>query len=57
MNRRTKQRLGLAVGIGLIVVYSIIMITTSGSAPLAWLLLIAGIATLIATGVSTSRRR
>jgi len=57
MDRRTKQRLGLAIGIGLIVVYSIIMITTSGSAPLAWLLLIAGIATLIATGVSTSRRR
>jgi len=57
MDQRTTQRLGLGIGIGLIAVYSVIMITTDGSAPLAWVLLILGIAALIATGVSTSRQR
>ena len=57
MEHRTTQRLGLGIGIGLIVIYSIIMVATGGSAPAAWLLLIGGIATLIATGVWTSRRR
>ncbi len=57
MNHRTRQRLGLGIGIGLIVIYSIIMMTTSGSAPAAWLLLIAGIATLVVTGVDARRHR
>ena len=56
MDQRTTRRLGLGIGIGLIAVYSAIMITTDGSAPLAWVLLILGIAALIATGVSTSRQ-
>ena len=41
----------------LIAVYSIIMIATGGSAPAAWLLLIGGIATLIATGARARRQR
>lgn len=57
MEHRTAQRLGLGIGIGLIVIYSITMMATSGSAPAAWLLLIGGIATLIATGVSAKRQR
>ena len=55
MEHQTTQRLGLVVGIGLIVIYSIIMMATGGSAPAAWLLLIGGIATLVATGVRAKR--
>jgi hypothetical protein len=57
MEHRRTQRLGLGIGIGLIAVYSIIMIATGGSAPAAWLLLIGGIATLIATGARARRQR
>lgn len=55
MEHQTTQRLGLAAGIGLIVIYSIIMVATGGSAPAAWLLLIAGIATLVVTGMRSRR--
>ncbi len=57
MDHRTTQRLGLGIGIGLIAIYSIIMVITGGSAPLAWLLLIGGLATLIVTGVRAGRQR
>ena len=57
MDHRTTQWLGLGIGIGLIAIYSIIMVVTGGSAPLAWLLLIGGIVTLIVTGVRAGRRR
>lgn len=55
MEHQTTQRLGLAVGIGLIVIYSVIMMATGGSAPAAWLLLLGGIATLVVTGVRAKR--
>lgn len=55
MEHQTTQRLGLAAGIGLIVIYSIIMVATGGSAPAAWLLLIGGIATLVVTGMRSRR--
>ena len=55
MEHQTAQRLGVVVGIGLIVIYSIIMMATGGSAPAAWLLLIGGIATLVATGMRAKR--
>ena len=56
MQQGTTQWLGLGLGIALIVVYSVIMITTSGSAGAAWLLLVAGIGVLIATGVAGTRK-
>jgi hypothetical protein len=51
MNGRTAQLLAVVAGVALIVVYSGLMMATEGSSGWAWLLLIAGIASLVGGGM------
>jgi hypothetical protein len=47
MKNRTAQLVAVVAGIALIAIYSILMIATEGSSGWAWILLFAGIASLI----------
>lgn len=55
MNSKTQQWVGMAIGIGLIVAYSVAMIATGGDAGWWWLALAVGIAILVASGRASSR--
>jgi hypothetical protein len=55
MSPRTQQWTGLIVGLGLIAIYSGIMIASDGAGGWAALLLVAGIAVIVATAIRASR--
>lgn len=55
MNPKTQQWVGIAIGIGLIIAYSVAMMATGGDARWWWLALAAGIAILVASGRASSR--
>ncbi len=50
MNDKTAQLVSVVAGIGLIVLYSVLMMATEGNAGWAWVLLLAGIGLLIGGG-------
>ncbi len=50
MNDKTAQLVSVVAGIGLIVIYSVLMMATEGNAGWAWVLLLAGIGSLIGGG-------
>ena len=50
MNDRTAQLLAVVAGLALIVLYSILMMATEGTAGWSWILLLAGIGLLIGGG-------
>jgi hypothetical protein len=55
MTTKAMQWLGLLAGLALIAVYSIIMIASDGAGGWAALLLVAGIAVLVGTGIASKR--
>lgn len=55
MRDKTAQLLAVVIGIALIAIYSVLMIATEGSSAWAWILLIAGIITLIGGGLALRR--
>ena len=56
MNESTAEWVAVVIGVALIVTYSIVMMATDGDAGWAWMLLVAGIATLVG-GAGLLRRR
>ncbi len=47
MNENTAKRVAVVVGVALIAIYSILMMTTEGTSGWSWILLLAGIGSLI----------
>lgn len=56
MNDRTAQLAAVVAGIALIVLYSVLMMATEGSAGWSWILLVAGIGLLIGGGRQLRRK-
>ena len=50
MNQNTAQWVAVIVGVALIAIYSGLMIATEGTAGWSWILLLAGIGSLIGAG-------
>jgi hypothetical protein len=50
MNQNTAQWVAVVVGVALIAIYSGLMIATEGTAGWSWILLLAGIGSLIGAG-------
>jgi hypothetical protein len=56
MNAKTGQLLAAGGGVGLIAIYSVIMMATEGNSGWAWILLVLGIAMLVGGGRMLRRR-
>jgi predicted phage tail protein len=55
MNEKTAQWVTVVVGVALIAIYSAVMISTEGTSGWSWILLVAGIGSLVG-GVRLFRR-